>query len=296
MKQFSLPLVGAGGEPISFAFTINSHGLAQLPPGVVAEDGSYYEYTVSIERVLVRLRFHAENGELVVTSSRSLSQKSHARIERMTRNMFHLDANLAPFYEMLRDDADLSWARVGAGRFLASPTVFEDVIRTICTTNCAWSGTERMIEALVELGGGAFPDAAMLAKTPERWFAERARMGYRGPYVRAIAKKVVSRTIELDGLRPGRLRDEEVEEELLELDGVGPYAAAHIMQLLGYHRKLIFDSWTRPKFRNLSGMKQAKDSTIERRFARYHGYAGLAFWLYLTRDWHTERGNLEHPS
>ena len=27
------------------------------------------------------------------------------------------------------------------------------------------------------------------------------------------------------------------------------------------------------------------DRTIERRFRRYREYAGLAFWLYLTRDW-----------
>ena len=28
-----------------------------------------------------------------------------------------------------------------------------------------------------------------------------------------------------------------------------------------------------------------KDATIERRFRRYGPYAGLAFWLLLTRDW-----------
>jgi 3-methyladenine DNA glycosylase/8-oxoguanine DNA glycosylase len=121
-------------------------------------------------------------------------------------------------------------------------------------------------------------------------------MGYRGPYVKSIARSVVSGKIDLESLRPGRLSDDEVEEALLELDGVGPYAAAHIMQLLGYHRKLIFDSWTRPKFRKLTGKKQAKDSTIERLFARYKGYAGLAFWLFLTRDWHEQKGNLERPS
>lgn len=296
MKRIAVPLVGAGGEPISFAFTICSHGLAGLPPGVVAEDRSSYEYVVRLEEKITRLRFHAEGKELVVSSPRGFTKRGQASVERIARNMFHLDANLAPFYAMIRDDAALSWARVGAGRFLASPSVFEDIIRTICTTNCAWSGTERMIGALVELGEGAFPDAAVLAKTPERWFKERARMGYRGPYVKAIARNVVAGAIDVDGLRPGRLTDDEAEEELLELDGVGPYAAAHIMQLLGYHRNLILDSWTRPKFRKLSGKKQAKDSTIERSFARYKGYAGLAFWLYLTRDWHEQKGNLEQPS
>ena len=38
----------------------------------------------------------------------------------------------------------------------------------------------------------------------------------------------------------------------------------------------------------VSGAKRAKDTTIERRFRRYGEYAGLAFWLYLTRDWVAE--------
>ena len=81
------------------------------------------------------------------------------------------------------------------------------------------------------------------------------------------------------------LPDDELAAQLLALPGVGPYAAAHIMMLLGRYSRLILDSWTRPKYLRVSGAKQAKDSTIERRFRRYGPYAGLAFWLYLTRDW-----------
>jgi 3-methyladenine DNA glycosylase/8-oxoguanine DNA glycosylase len=71
---------------------------------------------------------------------------------------------------------------------------------------------------------------------------------------------------------------------LLALPGVGPYAAAHVMMLLGRHSRLILDSWTRPTYAALNGRK-ALDRQIERRFKRYGHYAGLAFWLLLTRDW-----------
>ena len=53
---------------------------------------------------------------------------------------------------------------------------------------------------------------------------------------------------------------------------------------LGRYRRLIFDSWTRPTYARLNGRK-ASDKTIERRFRRYRDYAGLAFWLYLTKGW-----------
>jgi N-glycosylase/DNA lyase len=81
------------------------------------------------------------------------------------------------------------------------------------------------------------------------------------------------------------LPDEEVERTLLALPGVGPYAAAHIMMMLGRYSRLILDSWTRPKYARVNGGRQVKDTTIVRRFRRYGPYAGLAFWLVLTRDW-----------
>ncbi|MGH7611243.1 MAG: DNA-3-methyladenine glycosylase family protein, partial [Candidatus Dormibacteria bacterium] len=67
--------------------------------------------------------------------------------------------------------------------------------------------------------------------------------------------------------------------------GVGPYAAAHIMLTsLGRYHMLVLDSWTRPTYQRLIG-RAASDTAIRRRFARFGVFRGLAFWLYLTRDW-----------
>ena len=159
--------------------------------------------------------------------------------------MLNLDENLAPLYEAAASDPELSWITEGSGRMLRSPTVFEDVVKTICTTNCTWSATVRMVTALVEHLG-------------------EESVGKHAP--------------------PAELPDEDVAARLLSLPGVGPYAAAHVMMLLGRHSRLILDSWTRPKYASLNGRK-ASDRQIERRFARYGTYAGLAFWLFLTRDW-----------
>ena len=70
--------------------------------------------------------------------------------------MLRLDHDLSAFYDQAREDPDLAWAATGAGRMIQSPTVFEDVIKTVCTTNCTWSATVRMVNALVsELGDPA---------------------------------------------------------------------------------------------------------------------------------------------
>jgi N-glycosylase/DNA lyase len=175
---------------------------------------------------------------------------------------------------------------------MRSPTVFEDVVKTICTTNCAWSGTVRMTSALVEQLGAesergrrAFPTPEAMAEAPESFYRDVARAGYRGAYLRSLASSVAAGELDLEALQADSdLPDDEVEARLLALPGVGPYATAHVMMLLGRYSRLVLDSWTRPTYAKLNGRK-ASDATIARRFRRYGRYSGLAFWLYLTEGW-----------
>lgn len=277
---------GAGGEPVDFYRTIISHGVAALPPSSVDEENKVYCTALRVGGRIVNLKMTERDNAIHIETGAKLNAKDRDEVRYAVTRMFRLDDDLAPFYALIEDDPLIGWAAAGAGRMLASPTVFEDVIKTICTTNCAWSATERMAKALVELGGGAFPDPETLAKTPDAWYRDVAKMGYRGPYVREIAARVARGELDLERILPRYgASDEEVEEALLQLPGIGPYAAAHTMQLLGRHRHLILDSWTRPKYLRVAKKKQAKDSTIVRAFKRYGKYAGLAFWLYLTEDW-----------
>jgi N-glycosylase/DNA lyase len=218
------------------------------------------------------------------------------------RHVLSLDLDLMPFYAVAAEDPDLAWVLSGAGRMVRSPTVFEDVVKTICTTNTSWGGTTRMVNALVEhLGekapgvpptgpyGRAFPTPEAMAAAPDRFYKKVAGAGYRGPYLKALAKDVASGKVELESLAQRSrevLPDDEVAVQLQALPGVGPYAAAHIMLMLGRYDRLILDSWTRPKYARLLEKKRpVSDRTIERRFKPYGRYAGLAFWLFLTRDW-----------
>jgi 3-methyladenine DNA glycosylase/8-oxoguanine DNA glycosylase len=165
-------------------------------------------------------------------------------------------------------------------------------VKTICTTNCAWGGTVRMVTALVERlgvaapgGGRTFPRPAAMAEAGEAFYRDVARAGYRGAYLRVLADDVASGALDLEHLNDPELPAEEVEARLLALPGVGPYAAAHVMLTsLGGYSRLVLDSWTRPTYAKLAGRK-ASDKTLERKFRRYGDFAGLAFWLLLTRSW-----------
>jgi hypothetical protein len=49
-------------------------------------------------------------------------------------HMFRFDENLLDFYKLVKEDGELSWCAVGAGRMLRAPTVFEDVVNSTSTT------------------------------------------------------------------------------------------------------------------------------------------------------------------
>jgi 3-methyladenine DNA glycosylase/8-oxoguanine DNA glycosylase len=122
-----IPLRGPRGEPIDFARTIVSHGVAELPPNGVDLEGRTLLTTLAVARGARTIRITASNGSL---SIETIKGSSNAHLADLVAHMFHLDEDLSQFYELVRDD-DLSWCTTGAGRMLRAPTVFEDVVKTI---------------------------------------------------------------------------------------------------------------------------------------------------------------------
>src|SRR6478752_3759645 len=154
-----LPLRGSGGEPVDFARTIVAHGVAELPPNRVDLPGRALETTLPVRGGARTVRITEHDGNLRIEGS------ADPKLKRTVAHMFRLDEDLSAFYELVRED-DLSWCGLGAGRMLRAPTVFEDVVKTICTTNTAWSGTRRMTAALVDNLGAKAPGGRRTFPSP----------------------------------------------------------------------------------------------------------------------------------
>ncbi len=318
-SNLTIALRGPSGEPVDFVRTTTSHGLTDVVPFSVKDEGQSLSTVIRLPNDAARVieLTAAAPGDRSQNAGTAVRCRARVRGPRLTPmesdavratlvRILALDVDLKPFYDDVANDPMLSWACAGAGRLVRSQTVFEDVIRTICTTNCAFSATRRMITALVaELGdpsagapatssstdtpaaGRAFPTPAAVASAGALFLRDRARLGYRAEYVAAIAERTAAGTLDLELLRPSApdaVGDDEARTELLELPGVGPYGAAHSMMLMGRNSALILDSWSRPAYARLAGTP-VNDGAIRRRFDRYGAHAGLAFWLAVTRSW-----------
>ena len=241
-------------------------------------------------------------GELAlrVTARGRVGAAEVAEARSGLRASLALDEDLGPFRARAREIEGGDGPRPvqvaldrGLGRLLRSPTVFEDAVKTLCTTNCSWGLTRSMVNRLVEeLGeqgpaGRAFPSAQAMASRSERFFRDHLRVGYRAPYFRALARSVASGDLDVEGWRDPSVPSEQLERRIRALLGFGPYATEHLMRLLGRHEGLALDSWTRRKVAELRGRRRPpSDATIEKWFAPWGEWAGLAMWMEATADWH----------
>lgn len=305
----SFDLFCAGGQPMAFRRIVESHGLAGVSPWERTEsDQGGVELTVTVATTIgprtLRIACpepEVPGGEAVasVLSDRVADQPipCDRELVAIARRVLGLGRDLSGFHDSAAVDPDLDWvAAAGAGAMARGATVFEDVIRTILTTNCSWAMTIQMCTAMVEhlgevdplTGRRAFPTAAAIAAGGEQLLKEHVRVGYRAPMIIESARRVAEGEIDLEllGFAPAsELPDAEVERRLRSLPGVGPYATAHAMLLIGRPALPILDSWTRPKYARITGRKRVSDAQVSRRVRRHGPNAGLALWLILTRDW-----------
>ncbi len=289
--------------PADFNFwrTTMSHGWYALPPFYLDRKEKRLERILRVGQSAVSALLE-DRGDRAVTvtveSSRHLGNEAIAAIKKQAAHILRLNESMADFYAKLDNtsvNGHLAWIRkAGAGRLLRSPDVFEDVVKMMCTTNCAWRATERMVANLVEKLGtrfsptrSAFPTARQLASANEAFLVREARTGYRSAYLLEFASKVARGQVDL--ARWTTLGEEDLYEEILSIKGIGPYAAGNLMRLLGYYTHLGLDSWCRPRFSELYRKgRPVSDKVITSHYRKYGRWSGLVMWLELTRDWFDE--------
>jgi 3-methyladenine DNA glycosylase/8-oxoguanine DNA glycosylase len=303
--KFALP----ARKPFNFTSVVNSHGWRQLTPFSYDEDNQtlFYILQLSNGRVIELKLYEASEGVQVETEK--LNKTERKEVAEKVRWMFGLDMDFSLFYAASRGEPKLAHAKkLARGRVLRSPTLFEDVIKTILTTNTLWAATKNMTLKLVnELGTAlplssasgtivsgavgeveapvkkAFPTPAAIAASSPQFLQEKIRVGYRAPAIHQLAVRVASGEFDLEALKTSELPTLELRKELLTINGVGPYAAANLLMILGRHDFIPIDSYAL-KMVSLEWYrgKPITAKEIEKRFEKWGEFKGLAFWFW---DW-----------
>ena len=239
--------------PPNFDFkrTVISHGWCELLPFEI--DRQKWKLTRVIDlsdEPPVTVVVSPRKGSLKIETSKALRNAARAKVLRDVRHMLRLDDDMSGFYLAVEQEEDFAWiAQQGAGRMLRSPTVFEDLVKMICTTNCSWSLTDKMVTGLVQHlgrvsndGRRSFPTPAAMAKKPLKFYVEQVRAGYRAPYLKELAERVASRSLDVEEWCTSQLSTAELVKKMKMVKGVGDYAAENLLKLLGHYDGLALDS------------------------------------------------------
>jgi 3-methyladenine DNA glycosylase/8-oxoguanine DNA glycosylase len=281
----------------NFKRTIISHGWYGLLP--FSLDSEKYELTRVIDvgpKPPVTIVMSGRKNHVRIDTSRPVNKGETEKILRDARHILRLDDDLQRFYLATGADPEFAWIGIqGAGRMLRSPTVFEDLVKMLCTTNCSWALTQKMVTGLITNlgretgendGRRSFPTAQVMAEMPLKFFVDEVRAGYRAPYLKELAGRVASGELNVEEWLTSPVSTVELIKQIKGVKGVGDYAAENLLKLLGRYDGLALDSWTRAKFFQVrNNGRKANDKKIARYYSRFNEWRGLALWCDMTRDW-----------
>ncbi|MGE3109604.1 MAG: DNA-3-methyladenine glycosylase [Phycisphaerales bacterium] len=245
---------------------------------------------------------------LRVMSDRALRADERREITGLISRMLRLDEDAAhirafhfldPRWKRSRGavfDPDRARSGAGRGRLMRSPTFFEDVIKTVTSCNVTWPSTVNMNRRLCEQFGGrsesgqhGFPTASALARIRPAALRARCGVGYRDGRIVELARRFAR------GGKPGgiesawyedpRTPDSEIYDALLEWPGIGPYAAANIMQLLGRYSRLPLDTESLRHGKHVLGMKGSDRQIMKRLHEHFEPLGAHAFRSYWFELW-----------
>ncbi|MFT3746126.1 MAG: hypothetical protein QM785_17780 [Pyrinomonadaceae bacterium] len=148
-------------KDFNFRSTVYSHGWSELAPFNLDTENWRLNYVFADEEngAVPAVIFEEKNRIRVDLAAAGFNED---QIRRDVRHLLRLDDDLGGLYESVAGHERLNWVtEKRAGRLLRSPSVFEDLVKTICTTNCSWALTKIMVNNLVEkLGTVSVPSAS----------------------------------------------------------------------------------------------------------------------------------------
>lgn len=215
-----------------------------------------------------------------------LSSTEWSAVRSAARHFLRLDDDLEPFYKRCREAGEpfIHAERTGFGRLMRSPSLFEDIVKILATTNTTWAGTKSMVANLVSLANaeGVFPTPEQVVAIGAKRLREQCRWGYRAESLAKIARATASGRLDFDRWESWAGSTADLEAEILELPGIGPYAAAHVLAVLGRYDRIGLDTVFRGFVKERyfpRARKPVTDKRMLKIYDKWGEWRALAYWF-----------------
>ena len=276
-----------------FKRDVCSYGYFLLAPNVWDPDRKTFTRPLNLSGGVATLTIaqpdSRKGSPLKIVADRALTRSEQAEAKRQIRRMLQLDdATVADFHKV-----DKRWKRSGKARLFRSPTPFEDIIKTVTSCNVTWPSTVNMNKRLCEVVCPAFPTPKQLARKRPATLRARCSVGYRDQRIVDLARMANRGELDLDRLEDASISDDDIYETLLALPGIGPYAGANIMSLLGRYSRLAIDTETIRHGKAVLGYKggdPAIRKKLEKHYTPFGAHKFRSYWFEVWEFYESKQG------
>jgi 3-methyladenine DNA glycosylase/8-oxoguanine DNA glycosylase len=289
--------------PKEFRAVIMSHGYCWLAPAIKVETppSIIIPYNLPKRKGCFRIGTSGRTIELEVLSG---DEKDAVAI---ATNCLSLDEDIKPLRDIARRDPAWQWIiDEKKGRFLRSPSLFEDCYKAILTINIQWKRSVQMADASVKKYGvssgakldgkliRAFPSPDRIAREDVDSLRKSINCGFRAKFLLSLADVASERKeIYLEDGWKGMSADEFC-EEIGTVSGMGPMSVAYVSRLYGKTNSYHMDSWVIRQCAKMFHISEKEvDKFVERRYGDFGEYGPAVFWFELTRYWHYTQEEIE---
>ena len=295
--------------PFSLKATVLSHGWHECSPLSWSEGGDCFQMIERHRGQALRLsiketrRTSAKVALRLVVDGENIEAKVVGWAAQRVRRTLALDLDLSEFYALCKKHPTLCIIpRIGAGRLIRSPSMAENIIKTICATNVNWTQSVKMINRLGQLGPpvrhfvhlNSWPTPREILKAGERYLKEVCRLGYRSALILKFCQSVCDRETDPEALFAlgcsADVSSDDLLEHLRPIPGIGPSSAHFLLSTLGRFDRMSIDSATiafvgRTHFNG----RKPTPKQVERLYARFGKWKNLVWWLESWLTWGTGR-------
>ncbi len=274
--------------PFHLEAVVKSHGWFQLPPFYWHETEQRLRWVTRVGEALKLICVEQPRKGLVQLSGDRLSARQWPLVQHRFCHVFNLELDLSSFYRVCRRDPALRQVRRhGMGRLMRCETVYEDVFKSICSTNVQWNQAVKMVHAVANLGpaiaGTAyhqFPDAGTVRQAGEAYLLQHARVGYRSRYLLALCDRILAGDREVERVQSGQLQGPELINFFSGFMGIGRITARYLAALYGYFGELAVDSmvYTYMAKHHFHG-RRPTEKQVQDHYAAFGEWRFLAYWM-----------------
>ncbi len=268
---------------------ISSHGWSNLSP---------YKVNITNPSLIIVYCLPLEKGVLQIIGRGKYSEINMIAGDKSTSNKIisqclSLEVNIDELYGKFTN-SDLDWVKQNEmGRFLRSPSLYEDCCKIILTTNTTWGRTVSMVSNLVEYFGEningykAFPLPEDLLNMSENKLKEVSTCGYRANYLQHLSKiAMLSPDVFLDS-DWNQLSNKDFYETLKCVKGLGPTSINYLSLIYWKFNGFVIDAYVRRRCREIFHVTENIDEFIKKRYIHYGDLAPMLLWFEITKYWHT---------